>query len=114
MKKIIIFTVSALLLGVMACSKGEAKQADIALSTIQCGMCESTIERGMSKIKGITNFDVDLKTKTGRVNFDAAVIDMAAIEKAISDLGYQANNTIADPVAYEGLAPCCKIGGMSH
>ena len=37
---------------------------------------------------------------------------MTKIEKAISELGYQANETPANSMAYEGLAPCCKIGGM--
>ena len=40
------------------------------------------------------------------------MIDIATIEKAVSALGYQANETLADPVAYEALPGCCKVGGM--
>ena len=111
-KNTIINLLTGLILGLMTCSKGEAKQADIALTTMQCGMCEATIEKGMSKIKGITKFDVDLEGKTGHVTYKAAVIDIATIEKAVSALGYQANETLADPVAYEALPGCCKVGGM--
>jgi len=112
MKKTIIIAIMGLVLGLVACSSEEAKHVDIALSTIQCGMCEKTIESGMAKIDGITKFDVDLNTKVGHVTYKASVIDLASIEKAISALGYQANNTIADPTAYEALPGCCKIGGM--
>ena len=111
-KNTIIILLTGLILGLMACSKGEAKQADIALTTMQCGMCEATIEKGMAKVNGITKFDVDMVGKSGHVTYNASVIDLAAIEEAISALGYQANKTLADPVAYEALPGCCKVGGM--
>ena len=38
--------------------------------------------------------------------------DLLKIEKAISNLGYQANETLANSEAYESLPACCKIGGM--
>ena len=38
--------------------------------------------------------------------------DVTKIEKAISDIGYQANDVLANSVTYEGLPACCKIGGM--
>ena len=34
------------------------------------------------------------------------------LEKAISNLGYEANGTKANQKAYDELYPCCKIGGM--
>ena len=112
MKKIIMIILTGLILGLMACNKGEAKQANIALTTMQCGMCESTIENGMVKVNGITKFDVDMAAKTGHVTYNASVINLAGIEKAVSALGYQANETLADPVAYEALPGCCKVDGM--
>ena len=112
MRNKIIILIAGLLLGLTACSKGEAKQADIALTTMQCGMCESTIEKGMAKVNGITKFDVDMAAKSGHVTYNASIIDLTSIEKAVSALGYQANKTLADPVAYEALPGCCKVGGM--
>ncbi len=96
--------------GIMACSGDNAK-ADIALTTMQCGMCETTIEDGVKSLDGIVAIDVDLKEKVGHVTFKAGVIDVSAIEQAISGLGYQANDTKADPGAYEALPMCCKVGG---
>ena len=53
MKNTIIILLTGLILGLMACSKGEAKQADIALTTMQCGMCEATIKKGCLKSKAL-------------------------------------------------------------
>lgn len=97
-------------LGLLACS-GDTTKADIALATMQCGMCEDTIEEGVKALDGIVAFDVDTKTKVGHVEFKAGVIDLSVIEKAISGLGYGANDTKADPTAYDALPMCCKVGG---
>jgi hypothetical protein len=47
----------------------------------------------------------------GHIEYKAGMVDLSAIEKAISALGYSANNTNADAAAYEALAACCKVGG---
>ena len=39
------------------------------------------------------------------------VVDLAAIENAIAAVGYNANDTKADPKAYSELAMCCKVPG---
>lgn len=108
MKQILI---TLTILSLIACS-GDTTKADIALNTMQCGMCENTIEEGVKALDGVVAFDVDLEKKVGHIEYKAGIVDLSAIEKAISALGYSANNTQADAVAYESLAPCCKIGGM--
>ena len=98
------------IIGLMACS-GDTTKADIALASMQCGMCESTIEEGVKALDGIVAFDVDSESKVGHITFKASIIDLSAIEKAIAALGYDANNTKADAEAYEALPGCCQIGG---
>ena len=102
----IIFTL------VIGCG-GEHVNAAVNTPTIQCGMCQKTIEMGLKKVPGMTHSAVDLETKTTKVIFDKEKTDLSKIEKAISGLGYQANETLADSIAYEGLPGCCKIGGMN-
>ena len=92
---------------------GEQVNAAVNTPTIQCGMCQKTIEMGLKKVSGVTHSAVDLETKTTKVIFDKEKTDLSKIEKAISGLGYQANEILADPIAYEGLPGCCKIGGMN-
>ena len=98
------------ILGLIACS-GDTTKADIALASMQCGMCENTIEEGVKGLDGIVSFDVDPDKKIGHVQYKASVIDLSVIEKAIPALGYDANNTKAEAAAYEALMGCCQIGG---
>ena len=90
----------------------EHVNAVVNTPTIQCGMCQKTIEMGLKKVSGISRSAVDLETKTTKVIYDKEKTDLTQIEKAISELGYQANETLANSTAYDALAPCCKIGGM--
>jgi len=106
--QILITTVFTMVIG---CG-GEHVNAAVNTPTIQCGMCQKTIEMGLKKVSGVTHSAVDLETKTTKVIFDKEKTDLSKIEKAISVLGYQANETLADPIAYKGLPGCCKIGGM--
>ncbi len=80
--------------------------------TIQCGMCQKTIEVGLAKIDGVSNPKVDLKTKKTILLHDPEKTNIKSIEKLVSELGYQANNLKANPESYADLPACCKIGGM--
>jgi copper chaperone CopZ len=106
--KHLILTIS--ILGLFACG-GDTTSVDIQLTSMQCSMCESTIEEGVKSLDGVVAFDVDLDKKVGHIEYKAGLVDLSAIEKAISALGYSANNTEANAEAYEALAACCKVGG---
>ncbi|HIC38312.1 MAG TPA: copper chaperone [Candidatus Marinimicrobia bacterium] len=106
--KHLILTVT--ILGLFACG-GDTTTVDIQLTSMQCGMCESTIEEGVKALDGVVAFDVDLDKKVGHIEYKAGMVDLSAIEKAISALGYSANNTNADAAAYEALPGCCKLSG---
>jgi hypothetical protein len=54
---------------------------------------------------------VDLEKKIGKVVYKAGVINLGVIEKAIAAIGYDANNTLAEPKAYSELDMCCKVPG---
>ena len=103
----------SLILGLMIGCSGEAenKTAEIALNTIQCGMCTDKIASGLGKLDGVVKVDVDLEKKIGKVVYKAGVIDLGVIEKAIAAIGYDANDTPAEPKAYSGLDMCCKVPG---
>ena len=103
----------SLVLGLIIGCSGEAenKTAEIALNTIQCGMCTDKIASGLGKLDGVGKVDVDLEKKIGKVVYKAGVIDLGVIEKAIAAIGYDANDTPAEPKAYFGLDMCCKVPG---
>ncbi len=109
-KKLIILSLA---LGLIIGCSGEAenKTAEIALNTIQCGMCTDKIASGLGKLEGVVKVDVDLEKKIGKVVYKAGVINLGVIEKAIAAIGYDANNTPAEPKAYSELDMCCKVPG---
>ncbi|MEE1574521.1 MAG: heavy-metal-associated domain-containing protein [Candidatus Neomarinimicrobiota bacterium] len=108
MKQILI---TLTILSLIACS-GDTTKADIALNTIQCGMCKNTIESGVAEVDGVVKVEVDTEKKVGHVIYKAGVVNLAVIEGAIAALGYDANETKADPDAYAELPGCCQKGGM--
>ncbi len=81
----------------------------VSLPTIQCGMCESRIERELPKTAGIQSVDVILENHMGHIVYDPEVLTLPDIEKAIAQIGYQANTTPADAMAYHKLPGCCKV-----
>jgi len=107
-----LITLSLVLGLIIGCSgEAENKTAEIALNTIQCGMCTDKIASGLGKLDGVVKVDVDLEKKVGKVVYKAGVIDLGVIEKAIAAVGYDANDTPAEPKAYSGLDMCCKVPG---
>lgn len=82
----------------------------ISTSSIMCGMCVTTIEKVVSGVDGVENVKVDLEKKITTVKFDKAKLDIAALEKSISDAGYDANEIPRNREAYDGLPGCCKDG----
>ncbi len=111
--KIINLILISLSVFIITCN---AKQETIYIDTptIQCGMCQKTIEIGLKKIAGVNSSKVDLETKKTKVLYNVDKVNIRTIEKTIADLGYQANDQLADPNAYDDLPACCKIGGMDH
>ena len=107
-----LITLSLALGLIFGCSgEAENKTAEIALRTIQCGMCTDKIASGLGKLEGVVKVDVDLEKKIGKVVYKAGVINLGVIEKAIAAIGYDANNTPAEPKAYSELDMCCKVPG---
>ncbi len=109
MKKSLILIAAAAMI-ISACGE-KNKTADVALSTMQCGMCSMNIENALSGLKGFVSIEIDDDKKVGKVVYEAGVLDMAAIEKAIAGAGYDANDTPANKEAYAKLDMCCKIPG---
>ena len=61
--------------------------------------------------RGIKTAILNLEDKVLTVKFRTEKTDADKIRKAVSKLGYDADEVAADPEAYEKLPPCCKKGG---
>ena len=105
MKK--LFLIMSLL--VMVGCKGEFEKADISISTAQCGMCANTISHTLKNVDGVKKVNVDLGAKVATVIFDPTLVQVENLESAISNAGYQANETSANAEVYKKLPGCCKL-----
>jgi len=93
----------------------EPKEKEIKIQTSAiCGMCEERIESNMAYEKGVKSVELDDKTKIVTITYKTAKTDPEKLRKAISKLGYDADDVEADPDAYAKLPKCCKKGVAPH
>ncbi|MEE9466179.1 MAG: heavy metal-associated domain-containing protein [Candidatus Neomarinimicrobiota bacterium] len=95
----------------LSCGRARAKTVDVAVNTAVCEMCAEKIQKAVTELEGVRQVNVDLETHIAQVTFDAAKTDLAAIETAITGVGYSANDKPADPSAYDKLSRCCRADG---
>ncbi len=103
MKNVII----CLLLFSFTSFAGPKETVKIKTSAI-CEMCKERIEKNLTLTKGVKKAELDLNDKVISVTYDAGKTDVAALKKAIVEVGYDADDVAADGKAYEKLPSCCK------
>ena len=91
------------------------KNVEIKIKTSAvCGMCKDRIEQGLAFEKGIKDVSLDVETKIATVKYNPAKTTPDEIRKAISKLGYDADEVVADKTAYDKLPKCCKKDAPEH
>ncbi|MHA8051925.1 heavy-metal-associated domain-containing protein [Aquirufa sp. Wall-65K1] len=109
MKKLIL----AALLALPFVSLAGPKQTIKIKTSAICEMCKERIEKNLALSKGISKSDLDLKDKTILVEYNPKKTDVAAIKRAIAEVGYDADEVVADGKSYEKLPSCCKKGAAA-
>ena len=102
--------VAIVALGVSACSKMEASTTVIDVPTAACGSCEKNITTALKAVDGVKNVNFDLKAKKATITYAADKTTVEALEMAVVNAGYQANEKIANKEAYDKLDACCQAG----
>lgn len=74
----------------------------------QCETCGDKFQKDLYNETGIKRVDVDSKAMTITVVYDSRKIEVDRIRKAISQLGYDADDLKADPAGLAKLDDCCK------
>jgi copper chaperone CopZ len=77
-------------------------------TSAQCEMCKTRIEEAMAFEKGIVSSNLDLEDKVLTVTYKTGKTTPEKIRKAVNAVGYDADDTMADPKAYADLPGCCK------
>jgi len=83
-------------------------------SSVVCGMCEERVTKELAFEKGVTDVKVNLETKVITVSYKTSKTDKETIKKAITKIGYDADDLLADDKAYEKLPACCKKDAPPH
>ena len=87
--------------------KATKEELSIKVSS-QCSMCKETIEKALAFEKGIVEAELDLETDIVKVVYKSGKTTPEKIRKAISDVGYDADDIPANKEAYNNLPDCCK------
>lgn len=85
------------------------EKAVVHIPSVQCNMCKKNITIALKKIDGVNEIDINVDGKVANIMYDKNKTNVSSIENAITGAGYQANDKIADPTAYEKLDDCCKV-----
>lgn len=111
--KTLSFLFLAALLNFGALAKGGEETVKIKTSAV-CEMCKERIERNLGLTKGIKTATLNLDDKVVSVTYNPKKTNVEKIKKAISEVGYDADELTADQKGYNKLPACCKKGGMDH
>ena len=113
MKKNIFLFIFLLVSAFTFADKPKTETIKIKSSAI-CEQCKETIEKKLAFTRGVVESSVDLdsKDKIITVIFNPKKTTADKIRKSISQVGYDADGILADPIGYDKLEACCKKGGM--
>jgi cation transport ATPase len=116
MKRIFIILLTlnlSLAMSAFAGPKKETKEIAIQTSAI-CKMCKDRLESNLIYEKDVKKVTLDMKTKILTIKYRADKTNPETLKKAVSDLGYDADEVPADAKAYEALPACCKKDVAPH
>ncbi len=69
----------------------ETKRADIPIKGMTCASCAATIEKGLSKLDGVSEAGVNFGTQKATVTFDPEKTNIKKLIEAVKGLGYKAD-----------------------
>ena len=107
MKKVSVYLLMLLLTAGLYAADGKFETIKIKTSS-QCDMCKERIEEALAFEKGVKTAVLDIETKVVTVTYKKSKTSSEKIKKAISKVGYDADEVAADPKAYSKLDACCK------
>lgn len=116
--KTTVITMLILLIGMSGAyaretEKKKVKEIEIKTSAV-CSMCKDRIEEYMAYEKGVKEAILDLETKVLTIKYKTQRTTPDELRKAVTKIGYDADDLEADPKAYEKLPACCKKDATPH
>ncbi|MCQ6563831.1 heavy metal translocating P-type ATPase [Paenibacillus mendelii] len=66
----------------------ESKQTTLQLTGMTCAACANRIEKGLSKLEGVVNANVNFALEKASVTYDPAIVNRDRMEETVKKLGY--------------------------
>lgn len=87
----------------------ETKQTSLQITGMTCAACANRIEKGLNKLEGITEANVNFAMERATITYDPSRIDLAKMEQSIQKLGYDTAKEAVD-LQLEGMtcAACAQ------
>jgi len=82
----------------------ETKQTSLQITGMTCAACANRIEKGLNKLEGVSEANVNFAIERATVTYDPSVVDVARMEQSIQKLGY---DTIKEKVELELSGMTC-------
>jgi periplasmic mercuric ion binding protein len=79
-----------------------------------CKMCKARIEKDMSLTKGVEKAELNLDDKVLTLKYNSKKTDAATLKTALSKIGYDADDLVADTKAHDRLPDCCQKTAKPH
>ena len=64
------------------------ERVELNVEGMSCGHCKAAVEKAVSALKGVEKVDVDLSGKKAAISYDADIVSVDDMKKAIEDQGY--------------------------
>jgi Cu+-exporting ATPase len=64
------------------------RQVTLGVEGMSCAACSAAVERALSRLEGVRTAAVNLTTNRALIEYDAGIVTLAQIKKAITDAGY--------------------------
>ncbi len=65
------------------------ERVDLPIEGMTCASCSNRINRGLNKLAGVTEADVNLATERAVIRFDPAALDVSDLRATIEAMGYR-------------------------
>lgn len=79
-----------------------------------CNMCKERLEHNMAFEKGVKSVELDNDTKVLAITYKTNKTNEEELKKAVTKIGYDADELMADQKAHDRLPACCQKGTEPH
>lgn len=130
MKKSIVLTIVSIIILGFSSTMLQASSYDISsiyvlengpkVDTVEiktsavCNMCKERLEHDMAFEKGVKSVTLDNETKVLTIVYKPGKTTEEDLKKAITKIGYDADEMQADKKAHDRLPACCQKGIDPH